>query len=60
MQNLYFMTEYTITRGTQVAKMISRQMQPFYFIGPKMIFRSSLQHFVNLSHVKRCKHVFQD
>jgi hypothetical protein len=41
--------------GAQVAKMVSHQMQLVYSIGTNMIFRSILQHFVNLPRVKRCK-----
>ena len=42
-------------RGTEVAKMVSYQMHPFYSIGPKMMFGSVLEHFGNLRHVKGCK-----
>jgi hypothetical protein len=36
-------------RGTKVVK------HPFYYIGPKMIYRNATEHFTNLLHVKRCK-----
>ena len=42
-------------RGTEVVKIVPHQMNPFYSIGPKMMFGSVLEHFGNLRHVKRCK-----
>jgi hypothetical protein len=32
-------------RGTQVAKMVSYQMHPFYSLEPKIMFGSVLEHF---------------
>ena len=42
-------------RGTEVPKMVSHQMHPFYCIRPKMMFGSVLEHFENIRHIKRCK-----
>ena len=42
-------------RGTEVVKIVSLQMNPFYSIAPKMMFWSVLEHFRTLRHVKRCK-----
>jgi hypothetical protein len=42
-------------RGTEVVKMISKQIHPFNSISPKIMFGSGLEHFVNLPHVERCK-----
>jgi hypothetical protein len=33
----------------------SRQMHPFYSIGPKMMFGCLLEHLENLRHVQRYK-----
>jgi hypothetical protein len=40
---------------TEVAKMVTHQMHPFYAIGPKMIFDCVLEQLENLWYVKRCK-----
>jgi hypothetical protein len=40
---------------TEVAKMVSHQMQAFYSIEPKVMFGCLLEHLENLRHVKRCK-----
>ena len=42
-------------RGTEVAKMVSQQNQPFYPIRPQMMFESVSEHFANLWNVKRGK-----
>ena len=42
-------------RGTEVAKIVSHLMHPFYSIGPKMMFGSVLEHFGNIRHVKDAK-----
>jgi hypothetical protein len=47
MQNLCFGPKCTIS-GTEVVK------HPFYYNGPKMMFRSVSEYFANLGHVKRC------
>jgi hypothetical protein len=44
MQNLCFGTKCTVS-GTEVVK------HPFYSIGPKLMFRSVLEHFTNLQQV---------
>ena len=44
-------------RDTEIVKMDSHQMHPFYSIGPKMMFGSVLEHFGNLRNVKGCKTV---
>ena len=48
-----------LSRGTEVAKIISQQKHPFYSIRPKMMFRSVLEHFANLRHVNDAKLVFR-
>jgi hypothetical protein len=40
---------------TEVAKMVSHQMQAFYSIEPKVMFGCLLEHLENLWHVKSCK-----
>ena len=45
----------TLFQGTEVTKMVSQQIHPFYSIRPKMMFGSAPEHFANLRHVKRCK-----
>ena len=42
-------------RGTEVAKMVSQRVHPFYCIRPQMMFGTAPEHFTNLRHVKRCK-----
>ena len=42
-------------RGTEVAKMVSHQMHPFYSIGTTMMYGSVFEHFENIRHVKGCK-----
>ena len=42
-------------RGTELAKMVSQQNQPFYPIKPQMMFESVSEHFVNLQDAKRGK-----
>ena len=53
-ENLYFEPECTIS-GTEVAKMVSQQNQPFYPTRPQTMFESISEHFENLWHVKRGK-----
>jgi hypothetical protein len=40
---------------TEVAKMVSHQMQAFYSIEPKVMFGCLLEYLENLWHVKSCK-----
>ena len=54
MQNLCF-SQNALFRGTEVPKMISQRIHPFYYIRPKMMFGSATEHLANLRHVKRCK-----
>jgi hypothetical protein len=42
---------------TEVAKMVSHQMHPFYSIRPQMVFCSLLEHLENLWHVKKMKNL---
>ena len=42
-------------QGTEVAKMVSQQKQPFYSIRPKMMFGSGRVHFAYRQHVIRCE-----
>jgi hypothetical protein len=49
-----------VFRGTDVVKMISQQIHPFYSIGLKIMFGSVLEHFVVLPQVKRCKTCVSD
>jgi hypothetical protein len=44
-----------IFMSTEVAKMVSQQMHPFYSIGPKVMFGYLLEQLENLRHVNRYK-----
>ena len=42
-------------RGTELAKMVSEQNQPFYPVKPQTMLESVSEHFVNLQDAKRGK-----
>ena len=45
-------------RGTELAKIVSQQNQPFYPIRPRTMFESVSKHFANFQHFKQGKLVF--
>ena len=45
----------SLFRGTELAKIVSQRNQPFYLIGPQMMFQSVSEHFANLWNIKWCK-----
>jgi hypothetical protein len=42
-------------RDTEIVKMISQEIHPFYSVRLKIMFGTVLEHFVILPHVKSCK-----